>query len=236
MHNKAGKPSPFHHKRAKQSKFKNKRAANCNHEVQSSRVERNRCRPNHKANKAIWDHSTPIEQRLPSLLGVHLSPLTDFRARPFRLKSISRVDICQHAICRICHGDVAGSSGRRAGTKIIWTNEWSLPLNSVKCRGLRWNVRLKSGENIDAAFWKLCRWCQFCCKLVCGIRWWILSVVCTYKRHIRLGSIIDLNIFIDFIGIGQYTKPLYNYNVSWKYNGLLGLSVNECNYRELVME
>lgn len=69
-------------------------------------------------------------------------------------------------------------SSRRAGTKkIIWTNEWSLPLNSVKCRGLRWNARLKSRENVEAAFWKLCRWCHFRCKLVCGICWWILSMV-----------------------------------------------------------
>ncbi len=42
-------------------------------------------------------------------------------------------------------------SSRDAGRDGVWTNEWSLPLNSVKCCGRRWNVRLKSGENIDVA-------------------------------------------------------------------------------------
>lgn len=42
-------------------------------------------------------------------------------------------------------------SRRDAGWDGVWTNEWSLPLNSVKCCGRRWNVRLKSGENTDVA-------------------------------------------------------------------------------------
>ncbi len=54
-------------------------------------------------------HSTLIDQRQLFISGVWISSLMDFRLLPLRLKSIPCVDVCQHAICQICHGSVPAS-------------------------------------------------------------------------------------------------------------------------------
>ncbi len=145
--------------------------------------------------QAIWEHSMLIEQRQLFLSGVRISSLMDFRFRPLRLKSILCVDVCQHAICQICHGGVPASPGGMPGETASgqMSDHYLLTPSSAAVADGTWDWNLERIQTLRLR--ELCRWWQFLCKLVCAVLRWIQSMVCRCRRQTCNRSIIDLNIF-----------------------------------------